>query len=87
MKPPKRRTIPLQMALVHLVDVADLIDSRAAVDGTLAELCDEYEEATQVLTKLRLDSPRATGRIADYEKLVAGLEEELIQRLLNGWTG
>jgi hypothetical protein len=79
--------MPIQMALIHLVDVANLIDSRAADDETLAELRDEYEEAMQVLMKLRLDSPRSTGRISDYEKLVAGLEEELIQRLLSGWTG
>jgi hypothetical protein len=78
----KRRSIDLDSALVRLTEVADLIKLRTKSDPELRELCEEYAQARSVLRKYRSGSKRSPEREKEYSDLISGLEDEIIERLL-----
>jgi hypothetical protein len=48
-------------------------------DRTLRDLCDAYDEATQMLARLR-SNPHSDGAIiSDYETVCSGLESEVVE--------
>ena len=50
-----------------------------AHDAAMKELCDAYDEATQVLSGMRNDPRADLDIIADYEAVCRGIEEEVIE--------
>lgn len=82
MRNPKNRSMPLTAAMLRFVDVAELIKSRAAADDGLRDLCEDYHLARETLTNLRKTKPRRAVEIEEYKMLVAELEDEIINRLL-----
>lgn len=82
MKPTRSRSMPLTAAMARFVDVADLIRSRAEVDGALRDLCDDYRLARQTLMQAKKEVPRPRKRIQEYALLVEELEDEVMRYLL-----
>jgi len=82
MSPSKSRTITLTAAMSRFADVADVIRSRAEVDETLRDLCEDYRLARETLLRIKKEKPRPTAKVAEYTNLVSDLEEEIIRYLL-----
>ena len=83
MTDPKTQSMPLSAVLVRFADLAEQIKSRSVSDEVLRDLCDDYRLARQTLTRLRKKRPKQTAEVAEYTALVAELEDEIVQHLLD----
>jgi hypothetical protein len=83
MKTPKNRSMPLTTAMARFVDVAELIRSRAELDDTLRDLCEDYRLARELLLNAKKEKPRSTKNISEYSSLVDDLEDEIMRYLVN----
>ncbi|WP_147448276.1 hypothetical protein [Mesorhizobium sp. YM1C-6-2] len=83
MKTPKNRSMPLTAAMARFVDVAELIRSRAELDDTLRDLCEDYRLARELLLNAKKEKPRSTKNISEYSSLVDDLEDEIMRYLVN----
>lgn len=83
MKTPKNRSMPLTAAMTRFVDVAELIRSRAELDDTLRDLCEDYRLARELLLNAKKEKPRSTKNISEYSSLVDDLEDEIMRYLVN----
>ena len=83
MKTPKSRSMPLTSAMARFVDVAELISSRAKLDETLRDLCEDYRMARELLLNAKKEKPRSTKKISEYSSLVDDLEDEIMRYLVS----
>lgn len=49
-------------------------------DDLLKELAEAYEDATQMLSRLRSNPGSERGLIREYESICSGIEEEIVSR-------
>ncbi|RLP22028.1 hypothetical protein D8676_26310 [Mesorhizobium sp. YM1C-6-2] len=75
--------MPLTAAMARFVDVAELIRSRAELDDTLRDLCEDYRLARELLLNAKKEKPRSTKNISEYSSLVDDLEDEIMRYLVN----
>ena len=75
--------MPLTAAMARLVDVADLIRSRAEVDEVLRDLCEDYRLAREILNRMKKERPKPSDKISEYSVMVHDLEEEIMAYLLD----
>ncbi|WP_299902440.1 hypothetical protein [uncultured Ruegeria sp.] len=57
------------------------IRKRSSTDPEFRQILSDYCEATDALIRWRSIDPAASGRVADYERLVCELESEINKRL------
>ncbi len=79
--------MPFTAAMARFVDVADLIKSRAEVDDTLRDLCEDYRLARQVLLHEKKQRPRNVKKISEYSSLADELEDEILRYLVGTGQG
>ena len=70
--------------MVRLPALRGKLPLLCASDDTARDLCDAYDEATEMLALLRYDPLSDKDLNSDYESVCAGIESEIL-RLCTVW--